>query len=297
VPAEASDVDARNRFWTEYQPGFRVSAAPVGTRRFFEEVEAHRYSLEPAIPEMAAFERWCDKDVLEAGCGIATDGINFARAGARYTGVDFSKTALSVARERFAEEGRDGRFVQGSVAALPFEDDSFDLVYSNGVLHHIPEVERAVGEIHRVLRPGGRAVVMLYHRDSLNHKVNILLLRRIFAVLLILPGVPRLIGMLTGERESLLVRHRRLLMTHGLHYLTDRQLFLSNNTDGPGNPYSRVYGRSDGARLFRDFARVTTRVRFLNLRIYPFGEWLATTRLARALERRIGWHLWIEAVK
>ena len=88
----------RRDFWTGYQPGFRVSGQPVGSRAMYDEVERERYILEPDILELAAFESWRDRDVLEAGCGIATDGAQFARAGARYTGVDFSPTALRLAQ-------------------------------------------------------------------------------------------------------------------------------------------------------------------------------------------------------
>ena len=142
-------------FWTENQPGFRFSALEPGTREFFDEVASHRYSLEPAIKEMVRFDDWRGREVLEAGCGIGTDAVEFARAGARYTGLDFSPTALDLARRRFALEGLEARLVEGSVTALPFPERSFDLVYSNGVLHHVEDTHRAIREVHRVLRPGG----------------------------------------------------------------------------------------------------------------------------------------------
>jgi SAM-dependent methyltransferase len=287
----------RSRFWTEYQPGFRVSDHPVGSPEFFAEVEAQRYALEPAIREMARFDDWAGKDVLEAGCGIGTDGLCFARAGARYTGIDFSPTAIEIAQERFAAAGHEGRFVRGTIAEQPFADGSFDLVYSNGVIHHLPETERVVREFHRVLRPGGRAIVMVYHRTSLNHHVSIMLVRRALAALLLLPGVGRVAARVTGEDPAVLEGHRELLREHGLRYLRDRELFLSNNTDGPGNPLSKVYSRADARELFAPFQAVDTSVRFLNLRAYPGGERIGTTRPAEALGRRIGWHLWIEARK
>ena len=290
-----ADQTSRNEFWTEYQPGFRVSDAPVGSREFFDEVEAERYALEPAIPELVQFERWKDRDVLEAGCGIATDGARFTRAGARYTGVDFSQTALSLAQHRFEQEGLAGRFVESSIVRLPFDDASFDLVYSNGVIHHLPETEAVVQEFRRVLRPGGTAIVMVYHRGSLNHHVNIMLLRRLLVGALLVPGAAGAIARLTGEDPAVLEGHRELLREHGLRYVQDRQLFLNNNTDGPGNPLSKVYGRDDVPRLFEGFESTRTRVRFLNLRIYPGGERLAGLPGADALDRRIGGHLWIEA--
>ena len=284
-------------FWGENQPGLRFSSAAVGSPEFFAEVERHRYALEPAIPEMAEFERWRDADVLEVGCGIATDGLRFARAGARYTGLDPSARALELAQRRFALEGREGTFVAGSAERLPFPDGSFDLAYSHGVIHHIERTAAAVAELHRVLRPGGTALVMVYHRDSLNHRFTIMAVRRALAALLLLPGGVELVARASGESRALLDGHRELLRRHGLRYLRDRQLFLSNNTDGPGNPLSKVYGRREAARLFARFSSVRTRVRYLNLRIYPGGERLARTPAGRALERRIGWHLYVEAVK
>jgi hypothetical protein len=106
-----------------------------------------------------------------------------------------------------------------------------------------------------------------------------------------------LVARVTGEDVALLDQHRQLLERHGLRYLTDSALFLSNNTDGPGNPLSKVYSREEAARLFRRFGSVGTSVRFLNLRLYPGGERLAATAPARRLERRLGWHLYVRATK
>jgi ubiquinone/menaquinone biosynthesis C-methylase UbiE len=253
--------------------------------------------MEPHIPEIARFERWSDHYVLDAGCGIATDGLQFARAGAHYTGLDLSPVALELARRRFELERQTGRFVQGSVNQLPFEEEAFDLVYSHGVLHHVRDTQQAVDEFYRVLRPGGTALVMVYHRDSLNYRVNIMVLRRSLAGVLLLPHGTDLVAKLTGEAPEFLEAHRDLLRKLGARYLTDRELFLSKNTDGPANPLSKVYSRRDALELFRRFKEVKLQTRFLNLRIYPGGERLAATRLARRLERRFGWYLYIEATK
>ncbi len=294
--AQHAEAD-RAAFWAAYQPGFRVSDHPVGSREFFAEVERERYRLEPDIPEMAQFSSWSGRDVLEAGCGVATDGLQFARAGARYTGIDFSPTAEALARDRFEQAGVPGRFVSGSIVELPFEDSSFDLVYSMGVIHHLPETERVAQEFHRVLRPGGRAIVMVYHRDSFNYRFSILALRRLLAIALLLPRGTEVVSRLTHEAPDVLRGHRELLREHGASYITDRQLFLNNNTDGPGNPLSKVYGRDDGARLFSDFCEVRTAVRFLHLRSYPGGRRLANSAVAERLGARWGWHLWIDARK
>jgi SAM-dependent methyltransferase len=292
---DSAGTGSRAEFWTEYQPGYRATDAPVGSPEFFAEVEAQRYALEPDIPEMVRFERWAGKDVLEAGCGMATDGVQFARAGARYTGVDFSPAALALARGRPELRDSGARFVHGSIVELPFADGSFDLVYSNGVIHHEPETQRAIDEFHRVLRPGGTAIVMVYHRASFNYYVSIMTVRRLLALLLLVPGADRAIARVTGERPEVLEGHRELLRQHGLRYLADPALFLSHNTDGPGNPLSKAYSAAAMRRAFSSFADVETHVRFLNLRAYPVGDRLERLASVRRLGRGVGWHLWIRA--
>ena len=138
---------------------------------------------------------------------------------------------------------------------------------------------------------------MVYHRVSLNFYVSIMVVRRMLAAVLLVPGADRLVARLTGEPLDVLRGHRGLLARHGVRYLTDPALFLSHNTDGPGNPLSKVYS-ADGMRCaFADFARTRTDVRFLNLRAYPFGERLERHPAVRRLGRRAGWHLWVTATK
>jgi len=138
---------------------------------------------------------------------------------------------------------------------------------------------------------------MVYHRSSLNYRFNILVVRRTLAAMLAVPGVASLLHRAAPTDGDLVVEHQRLLRTHGLRYLGDTRLFLSNNTDGPGNPLSKVYSRDEATQMFRraGFTSVETSVRYLNLRLYPKGDRLATTRPARSVERRIGWHLYVRA--
>ena len=289
---------ASNEFWRSYQPGLRSAQSPVGTKDFFDEVARKRYSAEPHIPEVVQFHRWSGRAVLEAGCGIGTDGARFAAAGAHYTGIDFSPTALSLARGRFSVENLPGHFLAGSATHLPFPDDTFDLVYSHGVIHHVNDTAEAAQEFLRVLKPGGTVLVMVYHRRSFNYQFSIMMLRRALAALLLLPRATALVSRVTGEPEDVLAKHKPLLSQHGVRYLLDRDLFLSNNTDGPGNPLSKAYTRHELADLFGGHIRsVKTDVRYMNLRLYPGGERLAETKLVRRLERKIGWHLYIEATK
>ena len=128
-----------------------------------------RYALEPYIPAFADFPAWRGRRVLEVGVGAGTDFSQFVRHGANATGIDLTAAGVALARAglRDAEvSGHRGRVARGDAEDLPFLDGSFDLAYAWGVLHHTPDTARALREAWRVLRPGGRLKVMLYHVRS-----------------------------------------------------------------------------------------------------------------------------------
>jgi SAM-dependent methyltransferase len=282
-------------FWQENPCGTKFADAPPGSRRFYELVEEHRYTKEWHIPAAAGFAHAKDLAVLEIGCGLGTDGAQFAKAGARYTGIDLTDAAVDLAKRRFELFDLPGTFRVADAERLDFPDNSFDLVYSHGVLHHTPDTAAAVREIYRVLRPGGKAVVMLYHRDSYNYRVNISMLRRTGVQLLRWnPGV-KLVHLLTREPEDSLREHARQLQTKS-QYLNSEE-FLSRNTDGASNPLARVYSRSEARELFKDFAHVELRTYFLNKRWLPILGLLLPRSIESQLAARWGWHLWIYAIK
>jgi len=297
-PVDANnDLKKRVRaFWQAHPCGTKFSDAAMGTPEFFERVEAHRYSKEWHIPEAAGFAGAHGLRVLEIGCGLGTDGAQFAKAGAYYTGIDLTEAAIELARTRFEVSGLPGEFFVADAENLDFAGDSFDLVYSHGVLHHTPDTARAVREIHRVLKPGGRAIVMLYHRGSYNYRVGIRVLRRAGASLLKSESGIRVVHRLTGEPLDSLREHAGLLResTNG-HTSSDE--FLSQSTDGAGNPLARVYSRREARELFKDFREVELRAYFLNKRFIPLIGNLLPRSLESALAARWGWHLWIYAKK
>lgn len=140
---------------------------PVGSREFFRDVERERYErYAPWLKSAIGFAAYAEKSVLEVGFGLGTDYVQFARSNARCFGVDLTPTHVFAARERLRQEGLPVRLVRGDAEHLPFQSRAVDAVYSFGVLHHTPETEAAIEEAHRVLRPGGEAIVALYHRDS-----------------------------------------------------------------------------------------------------------------------------------
>jgi SAM-dependent methyltransferase len=155
-------------FWDATPCGTVGVSQPDGSAGFFEEIERRRYELEAFIARYARFPKWSGKRVLEIGCGTGTDLLQFLRAGAEACGLDLSPRSAALARKRIGLYGFDGdRVFIGDAENLPFRRDCFDLVYSWGVLHHTPDTVKAVGEVLRVLCPGGECCIMLYHRRSL----------------------------------------------------------------------------------------------------------------------------------
>lgn len=165
----ASLADVRD-YWDARPCNIRHSPRTVGSKEYFDEVETRKYFVEPHIPDFAEFRRWRGKRVLEVGCGIGTDSVNFARAGAELTAVDLSGASLRIARQRAEVMGVEDRirFVEADAEGLAsvLEGERFDLVYSFGVIHHTPHPDVALGQIRRLTLPGGTLKLMLYHRRS-----------------------------------------------------------------------------------------------------------------------------------
>jgi ubiquinone/menaquinone biosynthesis C-methylase UbiE len=166
IVATAEQKQRVKTYWEREACGEIHSEAPEGAPEFYAEVEHRRDELEPHIARFADFEGARGLSVLEIGVGLGTDFIRFVRAGANATGVDLTERAVGLVRRRLELEGLDADLRVADAEALPFDDETFDRVYSWGVLHHTPETEQAVREAIRVLRPGGELCVMLYARHS-----------------------------------------------------------------------------------------------------------------------------------
>lgn len=262
-------------------------------RAYFEEITRKRYhGREWHVPIVAQFTAFRGKDVLEIGCSIATDGLEFARNGARYVGVDLTPNSIEMAKERFNLFGVPGRFeVADAETRLPFPDNSFDHVYSFGVIHHSPVPERIVREIYRVLRPGGTLTVMLYNRTSINYYIEIMLLRKMFRWCLLPPFMPKLLAAVTGFDRWKLDGHRQMLKKK----LTKEQ-WISMNTDGPFCPLARVYNEREAAILFKDF-ETRQEVWEFNVDHWPFVKKVISDSVAKRIGRHWGWHRMIYGKK
>ena len=263
-------------------------------RRYFEDIARKRYEgREWHVPIVAKFPAFHGKDVLEIGCSIATDGLEFARNGARYVGVDLTPKSIELAKERFNLFGVPGQFeVADAEKELPFPDDSFDHIYSFGVIHHSPVPERIVREIYRVLRPGGTLTVMLYNRSSVNYYIEIMFLRKIFRWCLLPAFMPGLLAAVTGFDRWKLEGHREMLKKK----ITKEQ-WISMNTDGPFCPLARVYDRREAAVLFKDYENVRQEVWEFNVDHWSFIGKAIPASVAKWIGRRWGWHRMIYARK
>jgi SAM-dependent methyltransferase len=239
-----------------------------GTRQFFDAVERHRYTeYAPWMPAVMGFNDFTGARLLEVGCGMGTDLLQFARGGAKVTGVDLTPRSIEISRQHLAVYGERGDFAISDCETLPFADNSFDVVYSNGVLHHTPDTAGAVREIQRVLRPGGRAKVMLYHRGSAAYWGDIILRH----------------GLLRGE-----------LLKHSPEDIMSK--YVEFNESG-GRPLVKVHSRRQARQLFSMFREVKIQVEQLTRAdLYFLGRFIPE-KVLHGLRRSVGWNVIITARK
>ncbi len=164
----ASELKIQVRdFWEEKSCG-EVYATGQSEREYYESHAKARYELEPYILDFAKFHEGRGKDILEIGVGMGADYVEWAKSAPRsLTGIDLTPRAIEHTKRRLAVYGLESAIKVGDAEELPFETNSFDLVYSWGVLHHSPNTDQAIQEVFRVLRPGGTARILIYHRRSL----------------------------------------------------------------------------------------------------------------------------------
>lgn len=153
-------------FWNEASCGEQLYLDGSNESGYLAQMRK-RYELEPFIECFARFEESRDLDVLGMGVGLGADHHRFAQAGARLTGIDLTERAVEHTWKRLNLYGLKSDLRVADAESLPFADESFDWVYSWGVLHHSPSTARAIEETWRFLRRGGRAKIMIYHRHSM----------------------------------------------------------------------------------------------------------------------------------
>jgi SAM-dependent methyltransferase len=257
-------------YWNARPCNIRHSPKPLGSKEYFDEVEARKYLVESHIPGFAEFTRWRGKKVLEIGCGIGTDTINFARHGAQVTAVDLTEKSLDVARQRARIFGVENsiRFIQANAEELSsyVPAEPYDLIYSFGVIHHTPHPERVIEQIRQYVKPGSSVRIMVYNRWS-------------WKVLWVL-----------------------FVYGKGQFWKLDRWIaeYSEAQTGCPVTySYSRKAGRQllqdHGFRVTREFVdhifpyRIPDYVQYRYRKVWYF-RWMPRL-LFRCLERMFGWHL------
>ena len=269
---ETVSVDAVQAYWDARPCNVRHSAKPLGSREYFDEVEARKYFVEPHIPAFAEFARWNGKRVLEIGCGIGTDTINFARAGARVTAVDLSPKSIEIARRRAEVFGLTERIqfhcANGEALSATVPVEAYDLVYSFGVIHHTPNPGKIVAQLRRYVKAGGILKLMVYNRYS--WKTFWIVLRQ----------------------------------GHGRFWQVS-ELVARHSEAQTGCPITYIYSRGEGRRLVEQDGFQVTGVQADH--VFPYRipdyvqyryvkEWYfrwMTTPVFRRFERLFGWHLLI----
>jgi SAM-dependent methyltransferase len=246
-------------FWERHPVSASAIPHPLGTQAYFQAYDGLRERNESVAFSEALHEYgdFAGRKVLDVGAGNGYVLARYARRGAAAFGVDLTSTAIDLCRRRFAIEGLEGRFLVGSAESLPFADETFDCVCSMGVLHHTPDVSGALGELRRVLRPRGRLIVMVYHRNSALYRLR-------FAALRLLQG--KSLGQLVNE------------------------------VDGRENPKGEVFSKRELCLLLGGFRDVELSVGLLQgWMCLPRGGGYIPDACVRPLSGWLGWFLYAKA--
>jgi ubiquinone/menaquinone biosynthesis C-methylase UbiE len=255
------DIDDVRLFWDENPLCAAAIPHALGSAEYFAHYDAMREANESLAfsSRLHEYPAFTGKKVLDVGSGNGYVLSKYAREGAEVYGVDLTPTAISLCQQRFALLGLRGHFELANAERLPFADNTFDCVCSMGVLHHTPDTTTAVEEIYRVLKPGGRLIVMFYHRDSALYRFN-------FPV-------------------------QRLLSRKSMQQLV-------NEVDGVGNPKGHVYSIAELRDLLRRFESIEMFTGLLQgWMVLPRGGRFIPDRLLQRFESRWGWFLYAKGNK
>ena len=249
--------------------GSYLDGLEYGSLAYFDEVRRSRYEVtDQWMKKVIDFEMARGKRLLEVGYGMGSDLLTFAEAGAEVYGIDITEEHYRLASRNFALHNRHAHLKLCTCADIDFPSSYFDVVYSNGVLHHTPYTVRCISEIYRVLKPGGRLVFSLYYTYSALHLFSVLLYR----------------GLLRGQLRRL--GYAGLLST------------VEYGADGVNvKPLVKTYTKRQVATMLADFSHVEfTVAHFKRDHLPKVGKWLPAW-IERPLEPRLGWYLVTTAVK
>src|SRR5262245_40115245 len=159
-------IEQVREYWERHIHDLEITTHPVGSPGFFDDLDQYHFEKLHHLPRLVRFDAWRGRSVLEVGCGAGVDLARFARSGAEVCGVDLTASAIDLAKANFEQQRLAGRFEIADGESLPFADEAFDLVYAHGVVQYTSNPQQLVNECHRVLKPGGQAIVQVYNRVS-----------------------------------------------------------------------------------------------------------------------------------
>lgn len=256
----SADIGKVRAFWEQNPLCASGIPHPLGSPEYFRYYDALREENEPPAfsAQLHEYDRFAGRRVLDVGSGNGYILSRYARAGAEVYGVDLTRTGIGLCRRRFELAGLGGHFTVGSAEDLPFPTGFFDCVCSMGVLHHTPDTARAVREVHRVLRPGGRLIVMFYHRNSFQYRV--------------------------------LFPWRRFVANKSIQESV-------NEVDGVGNPKGDVYTRRELRALLSGFSELEIFAGLLPWHRIGVLRRAVPAPVRAWADRRAGWFLYAKGIR
>lgn len=261
MKSQALSLRVVKDFWESHPVAAEAVPFPLGTTdyfRYYDNLRETNESIEFSYA-LHEYKEHAGRRVLDVGCGNGYVLSRYAKEGAKVYGIDLTETGIELSRRRFELSELNGHFTVGSAEDLPYPDNTFDVVCSMGVLHHTPDTEMAVREVFRVLKPGGRLIVMFYHRNSAKLRVNLFL--------------------------------RRMIQFRSLQQLV-------NEVDGRGNPKGDVYAEDELRHLLKSFEHLSIFAGFLRgTHIVPVIGGIIPNAFLKPFEESFGWFLYAKGQK
>jgi len=248
--------------------GLAADDLPMGSRAFYQRIDQNRYQeYAPWMKSVMEYDKFAGQRLLEVGFGMGTDLFQFASHGAIVSGIDLTPRHYEIASQRFKLYGIPADLRLGDAEEMPYEDESFDAVYTFGVIHHSPNTEKIVDEIYRILKPGGRAIITVYHKWSAFYLIQTLFANYFVSGAFLRESLGKVVSR---------IEHRE-------------------NSDA--QPLVKVYSRRSLGRMLRQFSSVKFEIRHLRAGEFSYFRRLIPLSLIPRLETRLGWFLVAKCVK
>ena len=283
-------------YWNTHPAGYaEVKHLQQNRLAFFDERDRQTQQLYPRLDDEYEFARAKNKLTLELGCGMGYNAQRLAQHGARLVVMDLAPNAVRLTRERFTLRRLPAQFLIADAEHLPFKTETFEMIFSSGVIHHSPDTQAAADEIVRTLRHDGESTVMIYHRDSIWFWWDITF--KLGGLMLVLNALPNFLRQPVLQRVP---RWRDLIAPKGQRLKFNDVIRSGTDFGGLQNPLSRVYSKQTARQLFKDLTDFRFVTEFHTYR--PFDQNpSALTRFIRKFvdwaNARWGWFLIIHAHK